>query len=391
MKNTTAVFIAACVGMCFFGISMIALGAVLPALGAKFDLSPAQTTGIVTLLPAGIMAGSIVFGPIIDRFGHKMLLIASCILVLCGVLGLAFADNAAWLRWAAFAIGLGGGILNGETNALVAEIYDGNLRQARLSLLGVFYGLGALTIPLLLNWLAELYTFEQILTGIAAVMLAGIIYCITVGFPSPKQPQGLPLRDMARVITSPVLLLLGFVLFFQSGIESVTNNWTTTYLISAGAGEATALQSLTAMLIGLTAARLIQSWMFSYVSPVRVMTVSLFLTALGFAGLYAFTAPAGIYASMAIVGAGLASTFPVIFGILGERFAALSGTAMSVALFIALCGQTAMNFGIGRASATEGGLSAFPLAMIAAIAAMLILFYIYKSKNNPKKSKKQLC
>ncbi len=388
MSRTTAVFIAACVGMCFFGISMIALGSVLPALGAKFDLSATQTTGIVTLLPAGIMAGSIIFGPIIDRFGHKMLLIASCILVLAGVLGLAMAPDPSLLRWSAFAIGLGGGILNGETNALVAEIYDGSLRQGRLSLLGVFYGLGALTIPVLLHRLAAVYSFEQIMCGIACVMLAGIVYCLMVRFPAPKQPQGLPLRDMARVISSPVLLLLGFVLFFQSGIESVTNNWTTTFLTSGGASEATALQSLTAMLAGLTAARLVQAWMFKYVSPVKVMTFSLILTAAGFAGLYLFKAPAGIYASMAVVGAGLASTFPVIFGILGERFASLSGTAMSVALFIALCGQTAMNYGIGRSSATPGGLEAFPLMMVAAIAAMLILFYIYKSQN---RSKKQLC
>ena len=72
--NTTAVFIAACIGMCFFGISMITLGSVLPWLSGRFELSSGETTGLVTSLPVGIMAGSLIFGPIVDRFGHKIFL-----------------------------------------------------------------------------------------------------------------------------------------------------------------------------------------------------------------------------------------------------------------------------------------------------------------------------
>ena len=46
---------------------------------------------------------------------------------------------------------------------------------------------------------------------------------------------------------------------------------------------------------------------------------------------------------MVLVGAGLASTFPVILSIVGSRYASLSGTAFSVALVIALIGQTLLN------------------------------------------------
>ena len=38
------VFTAACIGMCFFGVSMITLGAVLPSLVTKLGLSGLQTT-----------------------------------------------------------------------------------------------------------------------------------------------------------------------------------------------------------------------------------------------------------------------------------------------------------------------------------------------------------
>ena len=116
------VFTAACIGMCFFGVSMITLGAVLPSLIAKLNLSGLQTTSLVTFLPLGMLAGSLIFGPIVDRFGHKALLVPSCIIVLLGMEGLAFFESVPLLQASIVGIGLGGGILNGETNALVSDI-----------------------------------------------------------------------------------------------------------------------------------------------------------------------------------------------------------------------------------------------------------------------------
>ena len=102
------VFTAACIGMCFFGVSMITLGAVLPSLIAKLNLSGLQTTSLVTFLPLGMLAGSLIFGPIVDRFGHKALLVPSCIIVLLGMEGLAFFESVPLLQASIVGIGLGG-------------------------------------------------------------------------------------------------------------------------------------------------------------------------------------------------------------------------------------------------------------------------------------------
>ena len=79
--NKNLVFTAACIGMCFFGISMITLGAVLPSLTTKLALDNLQATALVTFLPLGLLGGSLLFGPIVDRFGHKALLLLSCLVV----------------------------------------------------------------------------------------------------------------------------------------------------------------------------------------------------------------------------------------------------------------------------------------------------------------------
>ena len=92
------VFTAACIGMCFFGVSMITLGSVLPSLVTKLELSGLQTTSLVTFLPIGMLAGSLIFGPIADRFGHKALLVPSCIIVLSGLEGLIFFESIPLLQ-----------------------------------------------------------------------------------------------------------------------------------------------------------------------------------------------------------------------------------------------------------------------------------------------------
>ena len=370
--NTAAVFAAACIGMCFFGVSMIALGAVLPTLTSTLGLTPEQVTDLATLLPIGMLAGSVVFGPVVDRFGHKLMLIGNCLLVLAGTLGVAFAAGAPLLKASIIAIGFGGGVLNGETNALVSDIYDGKRRASRLSFLGVFYGLGALTIPLLLATLEESYDYTTILCGIAVLMAVGVIVCLAMRFPAPKQPQGFPLREAGKVITNPMMLLLAFILFFQSGTEGITNNWTTSFLAADGYTNTDAQLALTAMLIGLTAARLLQGILFSRLDPRRVLCLSLGIAAAGYAVLLAAPSALSVAGAMVLVGAGLASTFPVILGILGERFAALSGTAFSVALVVALCGQTALNFLAGSIGAVF-----FPWVALGAVAAMLVLFAVY--------------
>lgn len=55
------------------------------------------------------MLGSLVFGPVIDRYGYKMLIIASTILTVLGMEMLAFAESVSMVRAAIFVIGFGGG------------------------------------------------------------------------------------------------------------------------------------------------------------------------------------------------------------------------------------------------------------------------------------------
>ena len=137
------VFAAACIGMLLFGIVMISLGSILPDINGKFELNETETGYLATLLPFGILVGSLLFGPSIDWLSFKRILIAGTLLTALGLLGIAVVEALVFLNISVFCIGLGGGILNGVTNALVSEISEENA-SANLSILGVFFGVGAL-------------------------------------------------------------------------------------------------------------------------------------------------------------------------------------------------------------------------------------------------------
>ena len=50
-----------------------------------------------------------------------------------------------------------------------------------------------------------------------------------------------------------------------------------------------------------------------------------------------------VYIAMVLIGFGVGATFPVVLNYIGSTFRSQSGTAFSIALFIALCGQSVLN------------------------------------------------
>ena len=67
--KTSAVFVAACAGMAFFGVAMLSLGPILGKLGA---LVGEGAHSLPSTLSIGIILGTVIFGPVVDKFGYKI-------------------------------------------------------------------------------------------------------------------------------------------------------------------------------------------------------------------------------------------------------------------------------------------------------------------------------
>lgn len=379
MYRRNLVFAAACIGMLLFGIVLISLGSLLPSLTKKFILDEITAGSLAILLPFGILAGSLAFGPIVDRYGHKNLLIICSLLVLLGLEGIAFADSFLILQISIFIIGFGGGVLNGGTNALVADISIKG-KGANLSLLGVFFGVGALGMPTVLGILSRYFSYENITAGIGLFIALPVFFFISIKFPDPKQPQGLPIKQSFNLIKNPVLIIFGFILFFESGMEGIVNNWTTTFLINdIKANPEDALFALSYFVVGLTVTRLLLGGLLKKVSSSLVLFISIGIVLIGSLIIsYSNTYSIALF-GLILLGIGFAAVFPVILGYVSEIYTNLSGTAFSIVLVIALIGNMILNYFMGII-AHSYGIKHFTTILIISLIIMALLLRIVLRK-----------
>ena len=377
--NKNLIFLASCAGMAFFGVSMLALGPLLSQLGDGANALPAT-------LSVGIIIGTALFGPVADKFGYKWLLITASILALLGIQGLANMTDMSLLHLSILMLGIGGGILNGETNALVAEIYDNKKRGSRLSILGAFYCIGALLWTLLNYFIESEFTIP--LNCISAIMFAFIVFFFTISFPKAKPHSTVSFAKMAGLLKYPTLILFAFLLFFQSGFESITGNFTVRFIENVKNIDASAATlTLTWFTIGMLAGRLMLGSMMKKLNAMRTLYLYLSIALVGVTLLYfnslAFT---NITSSLqffcgatALIGFGAGATFPVVLNYLGGAFKEMAGTAFSIAIFIALCGQFTFNKITGILF-DNSHYACFPVVMGFAIAMIMFFLPIAKRK-----------
>jgi MFS family permease len=354
MYSKKLIFWSACLGMLIFGIGLITLGSVAPDLKAKLHLDEVASGTLFSILPFGILTGSLIFGPIADRYGFKILLTLSAVLMSAGFEGIALTESPWILKICILLIGLGGGIINGTSSAMVSDISDKD-KGANLSLMGIFFGIGALGMPLILGILNKRLPFETIIAATGLVIfLAGIFFTI-VRYPPAKQTHDTPFTGIGRIFRDRVLILIAFFLFFQSSFEGIINNWTTLYLTEhMQIQQSTALFALTAYIIGMVVMRLIIGTILRKVPVSKILLVSFGLILAGLiilmSGTTSLTSAAGLF----LTGAGLAGGFPIMMGFAGDLYAELSGTVFSFVLVVALTGNMLINYAMGIISKNFG-------------------------------------
>ncbi len=339
MYSRRLVFAAACLGILVFGIAMAALGSLLPSLMQRFGLAPGDAASLFPLLTLGLLAGSVVFGPIVDRYGYKLLLAICLGMILAGIEGLAAAGSVPVAGASLALIGFGGGAVNGATSALVADVSEEGARGAALSLMGVFFGLGALGMPFALGTLLRYFSYAPVTAAIGAAIAPPLVYVLAIRFPPPKQAQGFPLRSGLRLLRDPVLLLFGLALFFESGQETTVAGWTAAYVQGALAVPPDrALFFLSLYWLGMTVGRISLASVGRRVAPERALYVAVILALTGALHFALARSPLGAGIDCFLLGFGFAAVFPLIFGFAGDRYPALSGTAFGMLLVIALVG-----------------------------------------------------
>jgi fucose permease len=133
------------------------------------------------------------------------------------------------------------------------------------------------------------------------------------------------------------------------------NNWTTTYLTDhLSISRDKALYGLSLFVAGMVVMRILTGTILRHISIKRILIASFIFLLLGLvcivSGISTFVALIGFV----LVGAGLAGGFPVMLGLVGDRYENISGTAFSFVLTIALFGNMLINYCMGMISEKYG-------------------------------------
>lgn len=373
--SARSVFAVACAGMLLFGIVLTTLGAILPEIITRFDVSKANAGSLFLLMTFGILVAQLLFGPTVDRLGYRAPLVTAALVVAVGVETIAFAPSLAVIRIGVLLIGLGGGVLNVATNGVAADIAASG-KAANLSLLGVFFGIGAVGVPFALGAFGNLISQQTILAAVGGIAAVTAVVTLLTRFPLPKQLHSFPLTEAKGLLKEGSLLLLGFMLFLQSGMEITVGGWTSTFareeLALTGRG---ALFFLSLYWLGIMLARLMLGSLLKRISPARVLPVCFVVAFVGATLLLTASTTTQGSIGVFLVGAGFAGVFPVVLGWVAERYQALSGTAFSIVLVMALCGGMLLPYTTGLIAerfSMRASLIVIPVALVLSATLFLI-------------------
>src|SRR5437868_6683366 len=139
--------VAACLSFICHGAISAALGPALPGLAAHTGSSLAAIGSVVTALYLGSIVSLLASGPAFDRLGQYPVLMAGAALLAIGAVGMTIGTYLPAVLLCAFITGLGHGAMDLSCNLVIAEVFA-QRRAAAVSLLNVFFGLGAVVGPL---------------------------------------------------------------------------------------------------------------------------------------------------------------------------------------------------------------------------------------------------
>jgi FHS family glucose/mannose:H+ symporter-like MFS transporter len=370
-------FFAASGGLVLFGIVLALLGTLfgLPEMRARLHVNLGQQGDLFLLLYFGVLVASVLVGPLIDRIGNKAVLLVSAVLVTVALGGFAAAESFAAAAVSGFVLGVGGGALNIAANVLVSDLY-GDERGPMLNLLGLFYGIGALLLPLLAASISALLTIRQLL--ICAAMLAALTaaaYAL-LRFPPAREAHGFSARQVAQVARYPGILLLAFLLFCQSGNEASIGGWTSTYAGALGAGARRATWVLTGYWAAMMAGRLLAARLLRRLGKAQLVFASSAGSVAGCAVLLLAHSVAALAAGVALLGLSFAAVYPTTLAIAGDRYPRFSGTVFGLLFSVGIVGGMTFPWVIGHLGESYGMRlpMALPLVSATMICALVTVF-----------------
>jgi fucose permease len=334
--------------MLVYGIVLGLPGTVLglPETAAELGLTLTSRGSLIAALFVGLLAGSLVSGPIVDTLGYRSSLALSSSLVAIAMPLLAMTRTALLAGVVIVALGIAAAGMNTASNALSSDLFPGE-RARRMNRLAILAGLGGLMMPVATVVSSALVSWRTIVVagGVLAALLA--LACAGVASVPSSTSRAHSVGDaIRRFVRQRGFVWLAVALLLGGGNEAALAGWTSTYLQAAGFSAPASTWVLASHWLGLILARATLS---PRVERMKAAAVVRSATA-GAVCIMLFVfvhAPAWLAVAPFVIGVAIALVVPTMLAMAGDRYPGNTGALFGLLLALLQIGGIALPAAIG--------------------------------------------
>ena len=344
--------VASCLGLFCSGLAISLIGSSLDFFSARLGADATEVGGSF-FIAIGLAAISVQFasGPLIDRYGKKLILTAGSALIGLSMVLLLSANNLAQAAGAMFVLGAGAGALSSAINTLINDDLFPENPGPPLNLVNIAFGAGAVSLPFAAGALVERLGFPVLILLITVSCVLPVILFGIGTYPPPREGARFRLAESGRALSDPLVLTIAFCFFLYVGLESCLGAWSRPTVKKLWGVDTPYDQWILAGYWGsLALGRAVAGTLLRRIPSQTVVIWACFGACLGLTG-FAF-APGLLTAcvSLWLTGMCFAPVFPSSLGSTGAVFKRYTGTVFSIVIAAGTLGQTIITPAIGRLS-----------------------------------------
>ena len=185
------VFVLCLMTLIIDGFDVQAMGFVIPALSAAWNIEPAQFRTVLPAANFGVLIGSLLFSPVADKIGRRPVLVGSTLWFAVMTLAAAYAGSVTELFWLRLIGGIGMGCIIPNSTALIGEYSPAGRRVTLMMGITVGFTAGGAVAGFVARWLIPQFGWQSVFLVGGSIPL---VIAIAMQFGLPESLQFLAVR-----------------------------------------------------------------------------------------------------------------------------------------------------------------------------------------------------
>jgi len=317
--NADRLFLGSCLALIATSVAFATVGAVMLALKRDFVLTNEEVGWIGGAALWGFAVSQLLFAPLADSLGMRVLLRLAFVAHLVGAVTLIFATGFATLFVGALVIAMGNGLVEAACNPLVAALYPDN-KTVKLNQFHVWFP-GGVVIGGLAAFALDTVGITDWQVKIGLILIPTLAYGFLIlrePFPATEGVEaGVGVGETFRAaFTTPLMWVMLIAMAMTASVELGPNRWVPAVLEAGGVAGILVLVWINGLMAVM---RFRAGSVVHRVSPTGLLLASSVVGGFGLLALSYASGTIATFAAATVFAVGVCYFWPTMLGVVSER------------------------------------------------------------------------